>query len=102
MTNRSLLSRKDILHLAKLANLSLSEEEISKFQKQLSEILTYISQLNELDTEEVKPTDQVTELVNVYRVDEETNNSKLSQEEALQNAPDKKGNYIKVPAIFNE
>lgn len=77
-----------VKHVAKLANLSISEAEEKKYSKQLSKILDYIEQLNQVDTLEVEPQFNVTGLANVMRSDEYLLG--LSQEEALQNAPNKK------------
>jgi len=96
------LSREEILHLAKLAKLQLTDKEIEKFQKQLSEVLDYISKLKEVDTKNVEPVSQVTGLVDVTREDEVDNTRQLSQLEATANAKDKKNGFIKVKAIFSQ
>ncbi|QQG43834.1 MAG: Asp-tRNA(Asn)/Glu-tRNA(Gln) amidotransferase subunit GatC [Candidatus Roizmanbacteria bacterium] len=64
------LTKEEIIHLSKLANLSLTEEEIEIYGSQLSEILSYIEQLEEVDTSKVSSTAQVTELKNVTEEDE--------------------------------
>ncbi|MBT3834816.1 Asp-tRNA(Asn)/Glu-tRNA(Gln) amidotransferase subunit GatC [Candidatus Peribacteria bacterium] len=64
-----MLSKKDVRHIAKLSRLKLSEEEVEKFSKELTSILDYIDILNELDTDNVEPTAQVTGLTNVFRED---------------------------------
>lgn len=92
------LSRKQVLHIAKLADLHLTEEEIKKFQKQLGDILGYIDILNELDTKKVKPTSQVTGLENVFKKDEVK--PSLTQEETLSNTKEKYKGYFKVKSIF--
>ena len=63
------LSEEQVRHIAHLARLSLSDEEVKKFSTELSSILDYIEILNELDTESVEPTAQVTGLTNVFRED---------------------------------
>lgn len=75
----------DIKHIAKLANLPLTADETIKFQEQLSEIVGYINDLNQIDTKNVPPTAQVTGKTNEFRQDEVT--PSLSQEDALKNAP---------------
>ena len=65
-----MLSEKDVKHIAKLARLKLSDKEIIKFSKQLSDILQYIEQLNELNTSGTEETSQVTGLKNVTQSDE--------------------------------
>ncbi len=89
----------DVKHIAKLANLTLSEEEEKKFEKQLEETVEYIEGLSEVDTTDVEPTSQVTGLENVTREDEIT--ASLSQEEALRNAKSTHKGYFKVKGILN-
>lgn len=80
MTNRNVkLTENEINCVAKLANLNLSGEEVDKFQKQLSEVLNYVEVLNELDTDNVEPTNQVTGLENITRNDEIQNSLSLSE-----------------------
>lgn len=99
----------DIAKVAKLANLTLSEEEEKKFEKQLEETITYIENLDEIDTTDVEPTSQVTGLENVTREDEVK--PSLSQEQALSNtkpaSPDggqdgsTQNGFFKVKGILN-
>jgi len=88
----------DVTHVAKLANLSLSDEEKKKFEKQLEETIEYIESLNEVNTEGVEPTSQVTGLENVTREDEIR--PSLSQEEALRNAKSTHNGFFKVKGIL--
>jgi aspartyl-tRNA(Asn)/glutamyl-tRNA(Gln) amidotransferase subunit C len=97
---KSKLTKDQVKHIAQLANLSLTEKEIAKFQKQLSDILGYIDQLNELETSKIEPTSQVTGLENVFREDKVKPG--LSQKEALSSTKSKKDGYFKVKAIFEE
>jgi len=69
------LTKDDVLHVAKLAKLDLTNEEVTKFQEQLSEIVGYISQLSKVDTSNLEPTSQTTGLENVFRRDEIKPNS---------------------------
>ena len=95
----SKLSRDDVLKLAKLSKLRLSEQEIEKFQSELSEILEYVEKLNSVDTTGLEPTYQVTGLSNVMRADE-IKNYGVSPEELLANAPDKQDNQFKVKRVI--
>ena len=90
----------DVSHVAKLANLPLTDSEKKKFEKQLEETISYINQLNQIDTSGVEPTSQVNGLENVTREDEPA--PSLSQEAALKNAKNKHNGFFKVPAIFEE
>lgn len=92
------LNEKEVRHVARLAGLTLSHQEVRKFQKQLSEVLDYIDVLNELETERVEPTSQVTGLENVFK--EDRPGPSLSQKEALSGAKEKHNNFFKVKAIF--
>ena len=65
----SKLSRDDVLKLARLARLDLSDDEIQEYASELSEILQYVEQLQAVDTQGLKPTNQVTGLTNVMRPD---------------------------------
>lgn len=89
----------DISHVAKLANLTLSDEEKIKFEKQLDETVEYIEGLSEVDTTNIEPTSQVTGLENITREDEIT--PSLSQEEALKNAKSTHNGFFKVKGILN-
>lgn len=90
----------DIKHIAKLANLSLTSEEEGKFEKQLEETLATISQLNEVNTDNVKITSQVTGLENV--MDEDTAKPSLSQKDALSNAKNTHNGFFVVKAVLEE
>lgn len=94
------LTKDQVKHVAKLANLPLTEEEEKKYSEQLSETLDYVEQLNKIDTNNVEPTHSVTGLSNVMRPDE--TEPSLSQEEALANAKSKENGFFKVKAIFDE
>ncbi|MGE5542797.1 MAG: Asp-tRNA(Asn)/Glu-tRNA(Gln) amidotransferase subunit GatC [Bacillota bacterium] len=91
------ISREEVLHVARLARLRLSEKEVAGYTRQLSRILEYINKLDGLPTEGVPPTSHVLGLENVARKDEARQG--LSQEEALSNAPDAAGGLFKVPKI---
>ena len=90
----------DVSHIAKLANLPLKPREQDKFEKQLTEILSYIEKLKEIDTQNVETTSQVTGLENVTREDKTI--PSLSQEKALSNTKNKHNGLFKVKAILNE
>ena len=89
----------DIKHVAKLANLPLSDKEIEKLGPQLEETLDYIEQLNEIDTTGVEPTAHVTGLENVTRND--SISESFSQEDAISNSKNKRNGLFVVPGIFD-
>lgn len=94
------LSKSQVKHIAKLANLHLTEKEGRKFQKQLSETLDYIKILDELDTKNVEPTSQVTGKVNQFREDKVEKS--FSQKEALSNAKKTYKGHFVAPYVFGE
>lgn len=92
------LTAEEIIHIAKLANLTLKNEEIEKFQSQLSSILDYIEKLQEVATKNTKETSQVTGLENIYC--EDVSKTSLSQQDAISNAQKEKNGTFSVKAIF--
>ena len=90
----------DVSHVAKLANLPLKPVEKEKFEKQLSDILSYVKKLKEVDTKNVETTSQVTGLENVTREDETS--SSLTQEAALSNAKSTHNGLFKIKAILED
>jgi len=92
------LSREEVLHIALLARLGLSPEEVSRFQEQLSQIVDYFQVLREVDTEEVSPTFYPLPLENVVREDEPS--PSMPREEILGNAPRQEEGCFKVKAIL--
>ena len=92
------LTSEQVEHIADLAKLGLTQEEIERFRQQLSAILDYASMLDCLDTTAVPPTTSVLPLCNVMRTDEAR--PALSQAEALANAPSAEGGYFRVKAIL--
>ena len=101
MKKKRILTKDDILHVAKLAKLKLTEEEIEKYLGQLSAVVEYINKLNELDTKNIVPISHITGLTNVFKEDGLKNKRQLTQESALKNAKSTKNGYIKVKAIFS-
>jgi aspartyl-tRNA(Asn)/glutamyl-tRNA(Gln) amidotransferase subunit C len=89
------ISRDDVLHVARLARLELSDAEVERFQEQLSAILEAVSKVQELDLSDVPPTSHPLDVVNVWREDEPR--PSLSVEEALANAPDSEDGLFRVP-----
>lgn len=92
-----MISEEEVLKIAKLSKLSLTENEVKEFSLQLGDILKYVEQLNELDTTDVEPTARVIPSYNVFR--EDVVNNVLSTEKAFLNAPQSENNMFKVPKI---
>ena len=92
------LSRKEVLHIARLARVGLTEEDVDRLREQLSNILENFEILQKVDTTDVPPTAQSIPLQNVTK-DDETAPSQ-SQEQTLANAPKKDGEYFRVKAVL--
>jgi aspartyl-tRNA(Asn)/glutamyl-tRNA(Gln) amidotransferase subunit C len=92
------LGREEVQHIAELARLALSDEELVLYQEQLSAILEYFDRLQELDTEAIPPTASVLPLRSVMRADEP--GLTTAREDILANAPDAEGGCFKVPAVL--
>lgn len=93
------IKREDILHLASLSNFSVSDAEAESLERDLGDIIKYISQLDELDTENVEPTYQVFEMKNVWRPDEIVKQD-ATREELLALTTEEKDHQIKVPKVL--
>lgn len=96
------LSKKDVLYVAKLSNLKLTEAEIKKFTPQLSKIVEFVGNLNEVDTKNIEPTNQTTGLTNVLREDLIKPEIGLTQDRALSGTDNTYNGYFKVSAILSE
>lgn len=92
----------DVKHVAKLANLTISDKDLEKFQKQLSSVLDHINKLQELNTNKVPETSQITGLENVMREDVSDSARVLNQDEALSNTSSKQNGFFKVKGVLNE
>lgn len=93
------ITREDVLHLAKLSNISLSEEQIEPLKKDLDNIVGYISQLDELDTEGVEPTYQCFDMHNVWREDV-IEEFEANREDLLNLTVESEDHQIKVPKVL--
>jgi len=97
-----MLSREEILHIAQLAKLELTENEINKYLPQLSEILKYVEKLNEISTDNIEPTSHaIQDLKNRYQ-DEKTSERTLTNEQVLKNAKETKDGYVVTKGVFEE
>lgn len=93
-----MIDRETVEHVARLARLGLSEEEIELFREQLSAILDHINILQEADVSGVSPTAHASRLTNIMRPD--VPQASYPPEAMLANAPDQEDNYLKVNAVF--
>jgi aspartyl-tRNA(Asn)/glutamyl-tRNA(Gln) amidotransferase subunit C len=95
------LSKEQVQHIARLARVGLSEEDVDHFSEQLSEILDYFERLSQVDTEGVPPTAHTLPLHNVMRENDEPAPS-LDREAVLANAPLRDGDHFRVKVILEE
>jgi aspartyl-tRNA(Asn)/glutamyl-tRNA(Gln) amidotransferase subunit C len=89
------ISRDEVLHVARLARLALSDDEVDRLGAQLNAILEAVGKVSELDLADVEPTAHPLDLVNVWAEDEPQ--SSLPVEDALANAPDREAGFFRVP-----
>ena len=95
-----MISRADVEHVARLARLGLTDDEIDRMEQQLNRILEAVGQLQAVDTSSVGPTAQVIALENVMRDDVVRDG--LDREAALANAPLREGDHLRVPVVLQE
>ena len=95
-----MITRAEVEHVARLSRLTLTDEELERMRRELDAILAYIDKLKALDVEGVEPTSHAVPLVNVMRDDVVT--PCLSQHDALANAPDRAGEFFRVPRIIED
>ena len=93
---RSMIEKDQVFHVAKLARLKLSDDEVERMAKELSGILEHVEKISELDLEGVEPTSHVIQLENVLRPDR--SRPSWSRDEVLERAPDPAGGSFRVPS----
>ena len=91
------ISKEEVLHIASLSKLSLTDEELEKYTTDLSSIVDYANELASIDIEGIKPTAHILDIKNVFRRDEVS--SSFDREDVLKNAPTKAGGCITVPKV---
>lgn len=93
------ITKKDVKYVSTLSRIEMNEKELEAFTRELDKILEYMNKLNELNTDNVKPTAHILDVKNVKREDKLTDES-LSNDEALQMAPEKERGFFKVPKVI--
>jgi len=94
------VTKQDVEYIAKLARLKFNDEELENFTHELNEILNYVENLNELNTENVEPLSHPIENFNVFR--EDKLEPSIDREDALKNAPSSTEEFFKVPKVINK
>jgi aspartyl-tRNA(Asn)/glutamyl-tRNA(Gln) amidotransferase subunit C len=89
------ITKDEVLHVARLARLELSDDEVVKFQEQLSDILEAVSKVSELDLSDVPPTAHPLEIANAWA--EDVPRDCLPLDDVFANAPDRDGDYFRTP-----
>jgi len=99
MKYNSKITKKEILRLAKLSRLKIKNKDIEKYTNQLNDIINYVSKLNEVELDDVEPLYNVLDK-NISGRKDEIQNS-VNTEELLKNAPNRFGDFFKVPSVLN-
>ncbi|WP_311408066.1 Asp-tRNA(Asn)/Glu-tRNA(Gln) amidotransferase subunit GatC [Liquorilactobacillus uvarum] len=94
------ISEGKVAHVAGLAKLAFSEEELQKFTGQMDEIINMVQQLSDVDTDGVEVTTHVTDSINTMREDNAAKG--IARELLMKNVPEHQDGFIKVPAIIDE
>ena len=94
------ISSEDVRKVAQLSRLELPEDQIEMYTLQLEKILAYVEQLQSIDTNNVPPTTRAVEVVNSFR--EDTVESSIEQEDILDQAPHREGDFFRVPKIMSD
>lgn len=94
------ISKKDVEYVAYLSRLKIPPKQIERFTKQLAGIIEYVDKLKKVDTEGVSPTSHPLPMKNIFRKDEVKKS--LNPKEAVRLAPQKKGDFFKVPRVIEE
>lgn len=93
------VSIDEVKHIAKLAKLKFSDDELEDFTHRFNDILKYMEMLNQVDTSNIEPLSHPVEMTNVFR-DDKLNKS-VSTDDALKNAPESDGEFFRVPKVIS-
>ncbi|MBU4369501.1 Asp-tRNA(Asn)/Glu-tRNA(Gln) amidotransferase subunit GatC [Patescibacteria group bacterium] len=97
-----MINKDQVKHIAKLTRLKLTEEKVNKYQKDLTKILHYVGQLQEIDTKNIPPCSGGTDLKNVFREDESGTRIWEESQKLVDQAPSKQKDLIKTKGVFIE
>lgn len=95
-----MLTKDDVKNIASLARIGIEDKEIESYQKDLSAILDYFKELQELNTDGIEPIGHITGRGNISREDSREEKSESEREAILKNAPERKDNYVKVKSVL--
>jgi aspartyl-tRNA(Asn)/glutamyl-tRNA(Gln) amidotransferase subunit C len=94
------VSEEEVKHIAELARIELTEEEAGRFAREISDVLGYVKQLEEVDTEGVEPVSQVTGRINIFREDVALSAAEETKAGMEANYPDRQDGYIRVKQVL--
>jgi len=94
----SIMTKQEVAKIARLARLELTDKELNKYANQLSQILSYVDQLNEVDTADVDPISQITGLTNIWREDKVEESTVI--DDLLAQVPELEARGVKVKSVF--
>ena len=95
-----MLSRDEVKHIALLARIGIKEEEIEKYQKDLSAVLDFFHELETVDTENVSPIGHITGMMNKARADQTIDFEQAGKDGIMKNVPEIKDGFVKVKSVF--
>lgn len=95
-----ILEKDEIKHIAALSRIGIKEDEIEKYQKELSVVLDYFKKLEDLNTDKVEPIGHITGMHSVFREDKSEDCDENIKKGVIKNAPNEKDNYFKVKSVF--
>ncbi|EKE25445.1 MAG: Glutamyl-tRNA(Gln) amidotransferase subunit C [uncultured bacterium] len=95
-----MLTKEEILHIATLARIGVSEKDVEKYQHDLSEILDYFKKLEELEINDVEPIGHITGMLNTARIDNNDDFGSIGREALMKNVPEEREGYIKVKSVL--
>lgn len=95
-----MLSKEEVKNIANLSRIGIEDKEVEDYQKNLSAILDYFKELEELNTDKIEPIGHITGRDNVSKEDLRSEKTELERQLILDNAPEKKDNYLKVKSVL--
>ena|SRR3989344_3783621 len=95
-----MISKEEVKNIAQLARIEIAEDQLEKYQKELSAILDFVGQLSKIDTTGVEPIRQITGLENIFRKDEPRGLLTVAGPELIAAAPQEQDGFVAVPEVF--
>lgn len=96
----SMLSKEEVRNIALLARIGLKEDEVEKYQKDLSAVLDFFRELETVSTDEIEPIGHITGMTDVARADQSEDFEDMKKKEIMKNVPETKEGFVKVKSVF--